>query len=476
MKTRVTVLTSVVLCVILLVLDGFIYLTLHVRLMKIEEAAVLSKAQSIAQSMTNAPLSQQPFLFTNRTSSPTSPDDLTDHRTWLRQYGAFGQEILIVTTNHQVLAQIGRGDPNALLTEFASLQHPGDQTVHQLPNSTLFVSVPYYSTNGHSVTGYVLLESDISQVTTYMHNLLVLLLSGSVGAVLLAALGGYVVSAFAVRPINQMIRTVQRIQFGHLNERVAEPRGRDEVARLASTFNQMLTRMERSFEQQTRFVTDASHEILTPLTTIQGYVNLLDRWGKDSPEVLEKAIRALQNESTRLQELADDLLTLAAVESATKSMDKRANVVQIVEEVVESAIAHRPEATVLKDVQGTPVAAVAPSQLRQILVNLVENALKYSDPPAHIRIAAAAQGAQVELRVEDQGQGIPPEDLPYIFDRFYRVDKSRGRREGGTGLGLSIVKEIVETYRGDIQVESKLGVGTTFTVILPAVGSDVQQG
>lgn len=468
MKTRVTVLTAAVLCCILFVLDVFIYFTLHARLMNIEETALLSKAQSISQSYAN-------IISSGRAVLPKPDANLNGRWTnfaWMHAYRQYGQQIVLMNTEGHVVAASDRRTVDQLLADFSALHHPERQTVRQLPDSALFVSMPVLNQTNQNI-GYVLLLSDISEVTEYMENLLVLLVGGSVGAVLLAALGGYIVSAVAVRPISEMIRKVQKIQLGRLNERVAEPLRRDEVAHLASTFNQMLTRMERSFEQQSRFVTDASHEILTPLTTIQGYANLLARWGKDNPDVLDKGIRVIQKESSRLQELAENLLTLAALESSAKERDRRTDVTATIDEVIESVSVFPSHVTITRDITGTPVVGMAPSHLRQILTNLVENAVKYQNGPGEIRVAARQMKNKVELVVEDQGRGIPEEDIPHIFERFYRVDKSRGRREGGLGLGLSIVKELVETYGGQIAVTSQLGVGTTFTVILPAGVGDL---
>lgn len=461
MKTRATVLTATLLCAILFVLDVFIYFTLHARLMNIEETAVLSKAQSIAQSFANR-AATRPLLPKPGQTPIKHRNDLA----WMRAYNQFGEQIVLMTPQGQVLAATNRATANQLVSEFSSLHDPAQQTVRQLPNSSLFVSMPVQNANNQTIS-YVLLLSDISQVNEYMQNLLALLIGGSVGAVLLAAIGGYVVAAFAVRPLNQMIRTVRRIHLGRLNERVIEPHGHDEVARLALTFNEMLMRMERSFVQQSRFVTDASHEILTPLTTIQGYANLLDRWGKDNPEVLEKGIRVIQKESSRLQELAEDLLTLAALESSTKELDKRADVSALIEEVVDSMAVFRDDVRVTQSVEGGMQVAMAPAHLRQVMTNLVENAVKYQNAPGTVHIHAGRARGQVIIQVVDHGRGIPPADIPHIFDRFYRVDKSRGRREGGTGLGLSIVRELVDTYGGDIRVESELGRGTTFTLSLP---------
>lgn len=459
MKTKVAVLTAGVLCVILIVFDTFIYLTLYSHLFSVEKSTLSVEAQSIAQYYVNNNGENQ-----GSDQSGSGPSDYV----WLRQYAKNGQTIVLLDKQGGELSKYGRGTAAPLIQYFQSVRNPAKETIQTLKQSQIYVTMPMVDPDGNDTLGYVLLLSDIPNVKEYMDTLLVLLIAGSIGAVLMASLGGYLISAIAVHPINQMIRLVQRIQVNHLSERVKVPRGRDEIARLAFTFNGMLNRMERSFEQQTRFVADASHEIRTPLTTIKGYANLLARWGKQNPTILDKGIRVIQKESTRMHHLADDLLTLASLEVSAKDLPKQAAVNVIISEIVESMALLHEHVEIRKEMQGNGdgCAAIAPAHLKQILMNLMDNAIKYSSPAGKITVTTSFEQGSVIIRVSDNGRGIPADDLPHIFDRFYRVDKSRVRREGGTGLGLSIVKELVDIYGGHIRFDSQKGVGTTAIVTL----------
>jgi two-component system sensor histidine kinase ArlS len=281
-------------------------------------------------------------------------------------------------------------------------------------------------------------------------------------------LGGYIISSIAVRPINQMIQLVERIQVNRLSERLPKPRGNDEIARLAKTFNHMLDRMERSFEQQSRFVADASHEIRTPLTTIQGYANLLARWGKNDPKILDKAIHVIQNESARLRDLANNLLTLASLEVDTSRPDEKAPVDETIKEVIESLALLYPKITIKSNIQARSTAKIAADHFKQILINVLDNAMKYSPENSEVIVNAMNRDKHVIIEIIDFGKGIPEKDLPYVVERFYRVEKSRGRKSGGSGLGLAIVNELVQSYHGRLFIESQVGKGTKVTIELPA--------
>jgi len=341
------------------------------------------------------------------------------------------------------------------------------QTYKSKDTILLATEVPAIDQDKHKLVGYVLLVSNLDSVREYMDTLLVVLIIGSVGAVTLAALGSYLVSATVVRPITQLIRLIEGIQANRLNERIQVPKGRDEVARLAATFNNMLVRIERSFERQARFVADASHEFRTPLTTIQGYADLLRRWGKDDPNVLNKAIAVIHTEAERLRNLANDLLTLASLEAASNELPQRTQAGAVMDEVIESLAPLHPHVTIAKNFQRAPEVVIAPAHLKQIVTNLVDNAIKHTPVGGRIEVKIVDTPPFVTLQVKDNGHGIPAEDLPFIFERFYRVDKARGRRAGGTGLGLAIVKGLVDLYQGTIQVESEMGRGTTVTIRLP---------
>lgn len=461
MKSKVAILSACVLTTLLLIFDTFIYVDLYHHLLQLERTAISTEIQAITQ-----------YSADNTNDHVKNSATQATSYAWLHRFAKPGQTIVVMNGQGQVIGKYGTGPVSSMIQSYRDLKDTQPPNITTLKDGALFDFAPMQDGDANSQSNYVLLASKLSSIQSYMNSLLFLLITGSIGAVALAAIGGYLISAIAVRPIHQMIGLVERIQVHSLGERVKVPPSRDEIARLASTFNNMLNRMERSFQQQSRFVADASHEIRTPLTTIQGYASLLARWGKSKPDVLDKGIRVIQKESQRMRGLAEDLLTLAGLDIAVEDMPKRANVPEIIEELVDSTSFLHDDVTIQTDLRTTAMAALSPIHLKQIVTNLLDNAIKYRKANAddtRILISARSEKTDISIQIQDNGQGIPADDLPHISDRFYRVDKSRARREGGSGLGLAIVKELVEAYGGSIAVDSTLDVGTTVIITIPAV-------
>ncbi|QSO50223.1 HAMP domain-containing protein [Alicyclobacillus curvatus] len=455
MKRKIAAFTAVVMMVILCILDVFIYFTLQRHLVNLNTV-----------SMSNNTVAAADYIQRNL-SDGGSLRAITDYR-WLNRFLREGQEIYVLGPDGSVR---GHSGDNLLPSNkpVASVESGFQEGRVQLHGKELYYTVtPVIDDDTQRIIGYVELIADTQSQREYMAVLVVVLTIGSIGAILLTALGGYVISAAAIRPLKRMMITVGRIEAHRLHERVPRPRQRDEVALLTDAFNRMLSRIERSFEQQSQFVADASHEIRTPLTVIQGYANLLARWGKSDPKVLDQAITVIQKESSRLRQLADDLLTLAGMEASANDEEHVVDVDEVMSEVIETLGPLYPERKIQSFLAGTE-AAMSPSHFRRLCTNLLDNALKYTQVGQNVNVRTSVGNGTVILEVEDSGPGIPPESLDHIFERFYRVESSRDRREGGTGLGLAIVKELVQLYKGNIEVHSQVGAGTTFSVRLPRV-------
>lgn len=271
-----------------------------------------------------------------------------------------------------------------------------------------------------------------------------------------------------LQPIDDMIRTTRVISAHDLNTRLNVVNSHDELKELAETFNEMLDRIEASYEKQNRFVSDASHELRTPIAVIQGYANLLKRWGKEDKEVLEEAMTAIQNESENMQILVERLLFLARADRETQKLDKTAfNLNGLMEEVVRDTQLIDSDHLITGNF-ATPISLIADrGLLKQALRVFIENSIKFTPPGGEIKITSMVEGGYVSIVVQDSGIGIPSEDLPHVFNRFYKSDKSRTRGKGGTGLGLSIAKWIIDKHQGSISVESVVGVGTKVKLKLP---------
>lgn len=246
-----------------------------------------------------------------------------------------------------------------------------------------------------------------------------------------------------------------------------------ELQEIETALNDLLGRIRSSYKQQVQFVSDASHELRTPIAVIQGYVNMLDRWGKDDAAVLEESIEAVKNEANHMQKLVEQLLFLARGDSNRQSLDMKSHALNaILREVYEESLmideahAYRFEELGKAQVYGDF------DMLKQSARILVDNAAKYTAQGGEIAICVGLQkGGLPFYSVQDDGIGIAPDDVPHVFDRFYRADSARSSRTGGTGLGLSIAKWIVDKHGGYYEIISREGLGTRFSVVFPGVSN-----
>lgn len=298
-----------------------------------------------------------------------------------------------------------------------------------------------------------------------MNNVRLALLGGvSVGLLLSVLLGAFLVQR-ALAPVEQITMTASSIgESSDLSRRVDYAGPADEIGRLAMTFDQMIERLDRFFQSQRNFVADASHELRTPLTVIRGNVDLLER--NMSPEDRRESLRAIKAESDRMSKVVSDLLLLAEIESGHIEPPEKVSLKGL---VLDEAKRAQPLAGSHKIIIGRleNISITGDTyRLRQLLSNLVNNAIKYTPDGGTITLSLLREGEWARLEVSDTGIGIPPQHLPHMFDRFYRVDKTRSRTGGGTGLGLAIVKGIAEQHGGKVDVASEPGKGSTFTAWL----------
>ncbi len=303
-------------------------------------------------------------------------------------------------------------------------------------------------------------------------NLRLFLIAGVPLIVALAAVGGWMLARGSLQPVAAITQAARQISAQGLARRIPVRGVRDELDELALTFNEMLERLQRSFEQARTFSIDAAHELRTPLTAMRGEseVALLRN---SSAEELRRVLRSNLEEINRITAIVNDLLTVAQGEAGTLELrresvplsDLAGNIVETVQVLAE-------DKSVKLEAEIEPGVRVDGDALRlsQLLLNLLDNAIKHSSPGQTVRMTIGKDGPAPVLRVEDSGTGIAEEDIPHIFDRFFRTDRSRSRQVPGSGLGLSISKWIVDAHGGQISVASKLGAGSTFTVRLPAAG------
>lgn len=250
--------------------------------------------------------------------------------------------------------------------------------------------------------------------------------------------------------------------------RIQIPAGQEEMSALANAINAMLERIDRGYQAQARFVSDASHELRTPISVIQGYANMLDRWGKDDPEVRQEAINAIRAEAASMGTLVEQLLFLARGDNNTQVVRKQCvDLSDLADEVYRETQLLETGRVIQSAIQPGVLFWGDPGLIKQALRILVDNGVKYTPEGGSVTIRLRAEEGRIRLSVTDTGAGIAQEELPRVFERFYRSDQSRARETGGTGLGLPIAKWIAARHNGWIEVVSKPEVGSRFTLLLP---------
>jgi two-component system OmpR family sensor kinase len=297
-----------------------------------------------------------------------------------------------------------------------------------------------------------------------------------IGAILLA-LGfvAFFVVRLGLRPLDRMGHTAGAIAAGDLSRRVEPATSRTEVGRLGLALNAMLERLEDAFAERQasedrlrRFLADASHELRTPLVSIRGYAELYRIGAVSDPAEAERAMRRIEDEAARMGMLVEDLLTLARLDEVRDPVREPVDLAQIARDAVDDARAGAPRRDIDLDTAGPAAVLGDPHQLRQVLGNLIRNALVHTPPGARIEVSVARAGEEVHLEVRDHGPGLPAADMDALFDRFWRAEGGRERGRAGAGLGLSIVAAIVDAHGGSIIAANAPGGGARFTVRLPA--------
>jgi heavy metal sensor kinase len=339
--------------------------------------------------------------------------------------------------------------------------------------------------NNH-VTKIVQIASSLEEVEEALNTLFIILVITVPLALMVASLGGQFLAHKALKPVDNITQTARMITSQNLNQRIIPPKVKDEISRLIETFNDMISRLDQSFRQITQFSSDASHELKTPLTILKGEVEVMLRKERTLHEY-QQTLKSNLEEINRMSQIVEDLLILSKADTGDIWLNKEdISLTGILNEVVAqmdmlakskrlllSTSNHHQDIHIFGDVL----------RIRELLINLIENGIKYTEEGGSIHITLQKEnellggsppdrmkrekGDFAKIIVSDTGIGIAKEDQEKIFDRFFRVDKARSREQGGSGLGLSICKWIVEAHQGEIKVESELGKGSSFIVILP---------
>ena len=445
LQTRIQLSTTVVLIVLLLITNTSIYFIFKNTAISSEQDRLVNTSSHIVKELnTNTKASMEQVLqayvindgmirIIDSANKPIIQQTMTE--------GTDYRNIISTYNNNQFEEVVSYKDSNFVMVSIPTIYENGE-----IVNLQVFENVD-------ALYGNI---DDLKWVIIFATSIVIIILFVTSGFL------GRVIS----RPIQRLTETMKTIEENETYDQIElNNHKKDEINEMAMTFNRMIAKLEESYAKQEQFVSDASHELKTPLTVIGSYVKLLNRWGKERPEIVEEAIEAIGSESSRMKYLTEQLLELAKSEEIIENEKEVVNIVPIVEKTIQRLQRAYEHDIQFRNEQQDIFIKVHEQSLVQVLIILLDNAKKYSNN--HIEVELKEQDQTVSISVKDFGIGIPLEARAHVFDRMYRVDKARGRKTGGSGLGLSIAKRVVEQHNGNILLESVEGKGSTFTVILP---------
>jgi signal transduction histidine kinase len=353
----------------------------------------------------------------------------------------------------------------ALGGEYASRIYEADG------ESVMQVVLPAFAAD--RLVGVVYLSQPLSDVTEVLRDLRTRLVLATAIALALSALVALLLSRAISSPLRRLTAAAGSVALGQFDQQVPV-NSRDEVGRLSQAFNDMTARLRAARQMQVDFVADVSHELRTPLTSVKGTVETLRDGAVDDPQVRDQFLATIESETDRLIRLVNDLLLLSRVDSEALNLRREAvdlqQLIEVASDRMASQAAARAVAVKVEASSDVPEVWVDPDRTEQVLVNLLDNAIKYSRPGGTVMVSVGFEGdGMVSVQVQDNGIGIPADDLDRIGQRFYRADRARSRAEGGSGLGLAISQALVKAHGGRLWLESEEGAGTTVHFTLPAV-------
>jgi signal transduction histidine kinase len=445
---RITLFSTIMMFLLLLVVNTSIYFLFQHYTLNAELDRTLSQSRVITEAM-------QP-------STPEwSPAD------YLEAYVSADGMVRVVRENGEVAVSATK---TPQLVNAFSPQFMTEESTHRLVlegQSYAVARTPVIWENGALATLELYEPMTMYEETSGI--LGIILIIASLMILIPSYFAGRSLSRFILRPIQALVATMNHIRAERTFKKIdVDDKSKDELAEMGKTFNHMIDLLKENYDKQQQFVSDASHELKTPLTVIDSYAQLLKRWGKQKPDVLDEAVSAIASESTRIKEMTNQMLALATGEDTITMNLERVNLTDTMFETAKQMeTAYNRDIRVHTSGNGSTFILGNHMQLKQLAFILLENGMKYSDQELLVNVERKSN--KVVIRVRDYGIGIDKEDIPHVFDRFFRVDKARSRKTGGSGLGLSIAKKIVDVHHGTILIESEPDKGTTFIVHFPAL-------
>ncbi|MBP0726841.1 HAMP domain-containing histidine kinase [Bacillus sp. RG28] len=442
--TKINLLITSWLLVILLLVNAIVFFFFMKTTVNMEENVLFQKAHEL--------------LDKNKI-----PKSLTLNQVTLQSYMSSHSFIRIVGPDSKIITEVN----NYKLLDRIQPKFTKHEESELLPFSehqNLVVRVPIHL--NHQVIGTL----EIGELLTGLEgrkDLLLAIMATVTGiSVILSLLAGRWLSNFIMNPIKSMISTMEDIEQSGVPKKILiQNETKDELQKMATTFNRMIEKLQENIDKQRQFISDASHELKTPLTVISSFANLLRRRGIKDEEIAKEAIESIYSEANRMQDLTKTLLNLAESEHLEGIEKQPINLVALCTTILNQLQkVYKREINLVED-GSTPFIKGNELKIKQVIIIFLDNAIKYSTDKIDVFVESN-QGMAV-LRIKDYGIGIREEELENIFERFYRVDKARSRETGGTGLGLSIAKNIVKLHNGEIKIQSKENVGTEIIISFP---------
>jgi heavy metal sensor kinase len=321
-------------------------------------------------------------------------------------------------------------------------------------------------------TPYIILASQpLEAVEDELESLREILYLATPAVLLVAGLGGWFLARQGLAPVGAMAKRARQLGAGSLDRQLPVANPRDELGQLATSFNELLSRLDAAFDEQRRFMADASHELRTPLSVMSTAAGVTLKKEHRAEEEYREALQMMAEQTRRLSRIVQDMFILARADAGHYPLQKRALYLNdLIGEVARAGGLLASDKSVSVELSNLPEAAFHGDEdlLRQMVMNLVDNAVKFTPAGGTVRLGLARRGGEYLLSVSDTGPGIPAEARPHVFERFYRADKARSRSEdGGAGLGLAIARWIAQAHDGDLRLDDSDAAGATFTIRLP---------
>jgi heavy metal sensor kinase len=450
-STKITLSFSFTFILILLALNIIIYFSIKSDINVLEESLVYSKKEITLEEIKN-------LLDSHAT---------LDEKTI--------QEIIGKATSHKDPIYINMKFPHKTYLNYNKITLPFTidlDTIgeyHQIKrksNRYFYLNTMITTPSGEKI--YLQFISDLRNSDLILDSLVSTMLLIDIIGFLLAIIIGVFFAKKTLRPINSIADTAELINLHNLNKRIESSNSNDEIGRLIKVINDMMERLEHSFENQTKFISDASHELRTPLSIINGYADLLTQWGTSNQELTVEALTSIKEEVFNMTDLIEKLLFIAREENTRHHLNSSdVNIPNLLNKIYKEFKMIDKKHTYVLNQTPNFNALIDDKFILQAIRALIENSVKYTPKNKQITLECEEGKSFFKIIIKDEGIGIPKEHLPKLFGRFYRVDEARTKDTGGNGLGLSIVKSIVDMHNGQILIDSEVNKGTTITLKLP---------